>query len=173
MKYSVDDAIDILSRTPSVLRSLLSGLPPEWAGADEGPGTWSPFDVVGHLIHGEETDWIPRAEIILGGAADRRFEPFVRDAMLGFSRGKTLAGLLDRFGELREKNVGRLRAFGLDETKLSMTGIHPEFGEVTLRQHLATWVAHDLSHVAQVARVLAKQYRGEVGPWIRYLGILE
>ncbi len=143
MTYDVDNAIAILSRTPEILRVLLTGLPPEWTRADEGPDTWSPFDVLGHLIHGEKTDWIPRAGIVLGPSADKRFPPFVRDAM-----------------------------FALDDEALSKTGIHPEFGEVTLRQHLATWVAHDLSHLAQVVRVLAKQYRGDVGPWIKYLSIL-
>lgn len=172
MDYNVDNAIAILSRTPPALRELLGGLPPEWAAANEGPDTWSPFDVLGHLIHGERTDWIPRAEIILGASGDKRFEPFVRDAMLEFSAGKTLDGLLAEFAALRKESVRKLEAFGLDDRKLAMTAIHPEFGEVTLRQHLATWVAHDLSHIAQVARVLAKQYRGEVGPWTKYLSIL-
>ncbi len=172
MTYDVDNAIAILSRTPAVLRDLLTGLPPEWTRADEGPGTWSPFDVLGHLIHGENTDWIPRAEIVLGPSADKRFAPFVRDAMLESSAGKTIDGLLAEFASLREENLRILKSFALDETSLSKTGIHPEFGEVTLRQHLATWVAHDLSHLSQVVRVLAKQYRGEVGPWIKYLTIL-
>jgi hypothetical protein len=172
MNYTVDNSIEILSRTPGILSVLLGGLPPEWAEADEGPGTWRPFDIVGHLIHGEQTDWIPRAEIILGPAADKRFEPFERDAMLRFSEGKSLERLLAEFATLRTENVRKLRAFGLDDRKLAMTGIHPEFGEVTLRQHLATWVAHDLAHLSQLARILAKQYRGEVGPWIKYLSIL-
>ena len=173
MGYNVDKAAEILLRTPGVLRSLLGGLPPEWAAANEGPGTWSPFDVVGHLVHGERTDWLVRTRIILGPSPDKRFEPFVRDAMLEVSRGKTLAELLDEFAVLRKENVAELRSLGLDERKLGMTGIHPEFGEVTLRQHLASWVAHDLSHIVQIARVLAKQYRTEVGPWIRYLSLLQ
>lgn len=172
MDYNVNNAVDILSRTPVILNGLLGGLPPEWATATEGPDTWSAYDVVGHLIHGEKTDWIPRAGIILGSSGDKRFHPFVRDAMLEFSRGKTLAGLLAEFADLRGENIRKLRAFDLTDTKLAMTGIHPEFGEVTLRQHLATWVAHDLSHISQVVRVLARQYRGEVGPWIKYLSIL-
>jgi hypothetical protein len=172
MEYNVAHAVDILSRTPAVLRDLLGGLPPVWVRANEGPGTWSPFDVVGHLIHGERTDWIPRAEIILGASGDKRFAPFVRDAMMGRDAGKSLDGLLGEFAVLRAESIRRLEAFGLDESKLSMTGIHPEFGEVTLRQHLATWVAHDLSHISQVVRVLAGQYKGEVGPWVKYLSIL-
>jgi hypothetical protein len=173
MNYTVDNAIAILSRTPRALRELLGGLPADWVEANEGPGTWGPFDIVGHLLHGEHTDWIARAEIILGPSPDKRFEPFVCDGMVEFTGGKTLDGLLAEFGSVREANVRKLKAFGLDDRKLAMTGIHPEFGEVTLRQHLATWVAHDLAHVAQAARVLAKQYKGEVGPWTQYLSILK
>jgi len=173
MDYNVDNAIDILSRTPAILRDLLGGLPPEWASANEGPGTWSPYDVIGHLIHGEKTDWIPRAEIVLGASPDKRFPPFVRDAMLEFSRGKSPDELLREFSALRVENLRKLKAFQLTDETLAKKGIHPEFGEVTLRQHLATWVAHDLSHISQVVRVLAKQYRGEVGPWIKYLSILD
>ena len=172
MNYNVSNAIDILSRTPVILNDLLKGLPPEWASATEGPDTWSPYDVVGHLIHGEKTDWIPRAEIILGPSGDKRFQPFVRDAMLEFSKGKTLEQLLVDFAALRQEGIRKLKAFDLTEEKLTMTGLHPEFGEVTLRQHLATWVAHDLSHISQIVRILARQYRGEVGPWIKYLSIL-
>lgn len=172
MTYDVDNAIAILSRTPEILRILLTGLPPEWASADEGPGSWSPFDVVGHLIHGEKTDWIPRAEIVLGPIADKRFVPFVRDAMLVADANRSIEDLLGEFAGLREQNIRKLQSFALNDEALAKTGIHPEFGEVTLRQHLATWVAHDLSHLSQVVRVLAKQYGGEVGPWIKYLGIL-
>jgi len=173
MGYDIGNSIEILRRTPELLRGLLSGLPAELIGATEGEGTWSPFDVVGHLIHGEKTDWIPRAEVILGPSPDKRWTPFDRDAMIEINRGKTPEALLDEFASLRSANIARLTAFGLDEEKLDLKGVHPEFGEVTLRQHLATWVAHDLSHISQVVRILAKQYRGDVGPWIKYLSILK
>lgn len=173
MTYTVENAADMLARTPRLLRQLLGGLPREWIRATEGPGTWSPVDVLGHLIHGEKTDWIPRARIILGPGPDKRFPPFDREAMLRAGRERTVEELLDEFAALREGNLRILGGFGLDEGKLSLTGIHPEFGTVTLRQHLATWVAHDLSHIAQIVRVLALQYREEVGPWVKYLGILQ
>jgi hypothetical protein len=173
MSYDTGNSIQILRRTPGLLRDLLVGLPPEMVHANEGEGTWSPFDIVGHLIHGEKTDWIPRAEVVLGPSPDKRWEPFDRDAMKEISRGKTLQGLLAEFAGLRRENIAKLEAFALDETKLDRKGVHPEFGEVTLRQHLATWVAHDLSHLSQVVRVLAKQYRGDVGPWVKYLSILK
>lgn len=173
MNYSIDDAIDILSRTPGTLRALLAGLPPRWAAAEEGPGTWTPLEVVGHLVHGELTDWIPRAEIFLSPSAERRLPPFVPEAMRELNAGKSLEVLLGEFEALRRENLRKLAALGIGEEGLTTTAVHPEFGEVTLRQHLATWVAHDLSHVAQAARILAKQYRGEVGPWTKYLSILK
>jgi len=173
MGYDIANSISILRRTPGLLRDLLTGLPDEMVYANEGEGTWSPFDIVGHLIHGERTDWIPRAEVVLGPSADKRWEPFDPEGMKESSRGKTLGALLEEFADLRGKSVSRLESFSLDEKKLDMTAVHPEFGEVTLRQHLATWVAHDLAHISQVVRVLAKQYRGDVGPWVRYLSILK
>ncbi len=173
MRYDLGNSIMILGRTPGLLRDLIGELPPDMVTANEGEGTWSPFDIVGHLIHGERTDWIPRAEIILGPSPRTEWDPFDRDAMKEISRGKTLRELLDEFAALRAENIVKLKAFSLDEEKLDRKGIHPEFGEVTLRQHLATWVAHDLSHLSQVIRVLAKTYRAEVGPWIKYLSILK
>ncbi|HEY0969659.1 MAG TPA: DinB family protein [Gemmatimonadales bacterium] len=163
----------ILERTPQVLRAMLAGLPPEWTDATEGPETWSPAVVVGHLIHGERTDWIPRARIILAQGADRRFEPFDRFAQLRESAGRPLAELLDEFAELRRENLATLAAWRLTDAQLALEGEHPALGPVTLRQLLATWVAHDLSHVAQVARVMAKQYRDAVGPWRAYLPIMD
>jgi hypothetical protein len=163
----------VLSRTPGTLRALLEGLPPVWTDADEGPETWSPFVVVGHLIHGERTDWIPRARIILTQAGDRTFTPYDRFAQFRESAGKSLAALLDEFAELRAANLETLRDWRLGEAELALTGIHPAFGAVSLRQLLATWVAHDLSHLTQVTRVMAKQYRDAVGPWRAYLSVMD
>jgi uncharacterized damage-inducible protein DinB len=169
--YRVDEAATILERTPRILHEWLSGLPDEWVRATEGPDTWSAYDVVGHLIHGERTDWIPRTELILAKGEPAPFTPFDREAMFVASEGKSLGELLDTFTTLRAANVARLRALALTEADLDRRGIHPEFGPVTLRQHLATWVAHDLSHIAQIARVMAKRYGTDVGPWTRYLSI--
>src|SRR4051812_27228736 len=159
----------VLERTPQTLRALLAGLPAEWTEATEGPETWSPYVIVGHLIHGERTDWIPRARIILAQGPQRRFTPYDRFAQFHESEGKSLADLLDEFARLRAENVGTLAEWRLTEMQLELQGEHPEFGPVTLRQLLSTWVAHDLGHVAQAARVMAKQYRDAVGPWRAYL----
>ena len=163
----------VLERTPVALREMLAGLPAQWIAADEGPETWSPYVVIGHLVHGERTDWIPRARLILDQAANRRFEPFDRLAQFRESKGKSLARLLDEFSDLRRANLATLRGWNLTEEKLALEGEHPEFGAVTLRQLLATWVAHDLGHVAQIARVMAKQYREAIGPWRAYLPIVD
>lgn len=163
----------VLERTPVALREMLAGLPAQWILADEGPETWSPFVVVGHLVHGERTDWIPRARIILEQAANRRFEPFDRFAQFRESEGKSVAQLLDELSDLRRANLDTLRGWHLTEEKLALEGEHPEFGAVTLRQLLATWVAHDLGHIAQIARVMAKQYREAIGPWRAYLPIVD
>lgn len=172
MKYNVSQAIAILKQTPLAIETLLNGLSPEWTNANEGHETWSPYDVVGHLIHGEEDDWIPRMRIILDDQGDHKFKPFNRMAMFEKSRGKSLSQLLDEFKSLRKQSLRELKAANLSEADLSRTGIHPEFGEVTLRQHLACWVVHDLSHIAQIVRVMAKQYQDEVGPWRKYLSVL-
>ncbi|HSQ61498.1 MAG TPA: DinB family protein [Acidobacteriota bacterium] len=170
--YRLDEAVAMLSRTPGILRAWLSGLPDAWTATNEGPGTWSAFDVVGHLIHGERTDWLPRAEHLLQHGEAMPFPVFDRTAMFEASKGKSLADLLDTFDALRSANLALLRSKALTEADLDRTGRHPEFGPVTLRQHLATWVAHDLSHLAQIARVMAKRYENEVGPWTAYLSIL-
>lgn len=170
--FSLAAAMPLLARTPAVLRAWFLDLPESWTRAHEGPETWSAFDIVGHLIHGERTDWIPRARIILSQSADRRFEPFDRFAQLRESEGKTLATLLDDFAELRAANLATLNGWDLTERQLALTGEHPAFGAVTLRQLLATWVAHDLNHIAQAARVMARQYGEAVGPWRAYLGIM-
>ena len=167
------DALDILERTPDTLRALLGGLTPTWTDATEGPDTWSPYVIVGHLLHGERTDWVPRARIVLEQGADRRFTPYDRFAQFRESAGKSLAELLDEFSQLRAANVALLRGWNLTDEQLALTGEHPEFGAVTLRELLATWVAHDLSHLSQMTRVMAKQYRDAVGPWRAYLPVME
>jgi hypothetical protein len=171
--YRFDEALPVLQRTPGVLRALLHDLPEPWIRATEGPGTWSPFDVVGHLIHGERTDWVPRVEHILRHGDAVPFTPFDREAMFEASRGRALPELLDTFRDERAASLDRLQALGLTEADLERRGRHPEFGVVSLGHHLATWVAHDLSHINQVVRVMARQYSSAVGPWRAYLSVLE
>jgi len=173
VNFDLARSVAILERTPEVLRSLLSNLSDDWTRGNEGPDTWSPFDVVGHLIDAEETDWMPRARVILAQGEDRRFPPFDRFRHLRENRGKALGALLDRFADLRARNLADLAALRLGPRELALTGEHPEFGAVTLAQLLATWVAHDLGHVAQATRVMAKQYREAVGPWRAYLPVLD
>lgn len=172
MEFQLEHAVQILRRTPATLSSLLRRLPQEWSLANEGHETWSPFDVVGHLIHGEETDWIPRAKLILEYGESRTFEPFDRFSMLEQSRGKSLDDLLDRFEQLRGQSLQELEALSLTPEMLTKRGRHPELGVVTLGQLLSTWVVHDLGHVAQITRVMAKQYSGAVGAWQAYLAVL-
>jgi len=173
MDFDLTAGIAILERTPATFRAMLAGLPPAWTDADEGPETWSPYVIVGHLIHGERTDWMARARIILAQGPERRFEPYDRFAQFHESRGKSLADLLDELERLRAENLAALAGWRLTDAQLALEGEHPEFGAVTLRQLLATWVAHDLGHVAQTARVMAKQYRDAVGPWRAYLPVMD
>jgi uncharacterized damage-inducible protein DinB len=173
MEFSIQNSADILERTPKVLSLMLNNISVEWTGANEGEGTWSVFDVVGHLIHGEKTDWIPRLNIILSSSDQKTFEAFDRYAQLREPEVKTLEQLLAEFEELRRSNIEYLRSKNISEKDLQKKGIHPAFGEVTLAQLLSTWVVHDLNHLGQIARVMAKQYKKEVGPWIEYLGILQ
>ena len=173
MDFDLTEGVAVLERTPGVLRAMLDGLPSPWIERDEGPETWSPFVIVGHLIHGERTDWIPRARIILEQGADRRFTPYDRFAQFQESAGKSLPALLDEFASLRSQNLAVLNDWQLSNAQLDLTGEHPEFGRVTLRQLLATWVAHDLGHIAQIARVMAKQYRDAIGPWRAYLPVVD
>ena len=173
MTFDLATGIAVLERTPATFRALLDGLPDVWITSNEGPETFTPFDNVGHLIHGERTDWIPRARIILTQGESRRFEPYDRFAQFRESQGRTLSDLLDEFARLRSENIATLRGFGLSERELALEGEHPAFGRVTLRQLLATWVAHDLGHLAQTARVMAKQYREAVGPWRAYLPVMD
>ncbi|MEP1096526.1 MAG: DinB family protein [Cyclobacteriaceae bacterium] len=171
MKFSLQDTISILERTPSTVRNTLEGLPDNWVKQNEGPDTWSPFDVVGHLIHGEKTDWIPRTKIVLF-EDDKHFTPYDRFAQFKESVGKTMADLLGEFESLRARNIEELIDLNLQESDFDKTGIHPEFGPVTIRQLLAAWTVHDLGHIVQINRVLAKQYRQEAGPWPKYLAVL-
>jgi len=173
MHYRVDHAVAVLERTPATFRALLADLPDAWTTPNEGPDTFSAYDNVGHLIHGERTDWMPRARLILAQGANRTFEPYDRFAQVRESRGKTLATLLDEFARLRAANIDELRGWCLTPDQLGLQGEHPALGTVTLEQLLATWVAHDLGHLAQTSRVLAKQYRDAVGPWRAYLPVLD
>ena len=168
----MEEGVAILARTPTTLDALLRGLPDGWIAANEGGETWSPFDIIGHLIHGERTDWIPRARIILEHGDAKPFEKFDRLAQFRESEGRTLASLLDEFEALRRENLQALDSLHLTDADLDRSGLHPELGVVTLRQLLATWVAHDLDHIAQISRVLARQYSDEVGPWRAYLRII-
>ncbi|HKY41935.1 MAG TPA: DinB family protein [Pyrinomonadaceae bacterium] len=172
MEFELDHAKDILRRTPSTLTALLQDLPDEWLFSNEGRDTWSPFDVLGHLIHGEETDWIPRAKIILEYGEQRAFEPFDRFAMLEKWKGKSLRELLATFEQLRGESLRQLDELNLTPELLVRRGKHPELGVVTLAELLATWVVHDLSHIGQIVRVMSKQYGESVGPWRAYLPIL-
>jgi hypothetical protein len=173
MDFDLTTGIAVLERTPYTLRAMLAGLPTTWTDGTEGPETWSPYDIVGHLIHGERSDWIPRAQIILARGPNRRFTPFDRFAQFRESQGKTLAELLDDLERLRAENLATLAGWQLTDAQLVLEGEHPALGPVTLRQLLATWVAHDLGHVAQTARVMAKQYREAIGPWRAYLPVMD
>jgi hypothetical protein len=173
MEFNVEQAKEVLRRTPSTLNSLLRHLPDQWVLHNEGPGSWSVYDIVGHLIHGEETDWIPRAKIILKDGESRTFEPFDQLAMFDKSRGKSLAELLVDFERLRVENLNEMESMNLTPEVLKKRGRHPELGVGTLGQMLSTWVVHDLGHLGQIARVMAKQYEEAVGPWNVYLSILK
>ena len=169
----LDESISVLTRTPATLNSLLRDLPEAWTGATEGSGTWSPYTVAGHLIHCEKTDWMVRAAIILEHGASRPFDPFDREAQFREPPDRPLSDLLDEFASLRRQNLAQLRALDLQPFQLELQGTHPEFGPVTLRQLLATWTAHDLGHILQVTRVMARRYKEDVGPWAAYLSVMQ
>jgi uncharacterized damage-inducible protein DinB len=172
MEFKLEHAIEILSRTPQVLRAQLQGLPAEWLHNNEGENTWSPYNVLGHLIHGEETDWIPRAKLILEKGESETFAPFDRNAQFAEQEKKSVEELLDSFELLRREGIQALQQMALTADDLKRTGTHPVFGKVTLEQLLATWVAHDQGHLVQIARTMAKQYRDAVGPWRAYLSVM-
>jgi hypothetical protein len=173
MKQNLEHTIALLTRTPATLNVLLRDLPEAWTQCNEGESTWRPFDIVGHLIHGELTDWMPRAKTILKFGETRAFEPFDREAFKRESNNKSLPQLLDEFARLRSENLDELRALNLQPKDLERRGRHPALGVVTLSQLVATWAAHDLTHLHQISRVMAHQYREAVGPWSKFLGVLQ
>lgn len=173
MEHNIETTIALLTRTPTTLDSLLRGLPESWTARNEGENTWTAFGVIGHLIHGEKTDWMPRARTILQSGDSRPFEKFDRWAQERESEGKSLGELLDEFARRRKENVEELRGMNLRKEDLEKRGLHPELGKVTLSQLLATWAVHDLTHIHQVSRIMAHQYREAVGPWSAYLGVLQ
>ena len=173
MEHNLPQTVSLLARTPATLNALLLDLPETWTMRNEGENTWSAFEVVGHLIHGERTDWMPRARMILQFGESRAFEPFDRWGHLRESRGKCLEQLLDEFSRLRSENLSELRALNLRQEDLERRGSHPVLGVVTLSELLATWAIHDLTHLHQISRVIAHQYRDAVGPWRAYLGVLQ
>jgi len=170
--FRLDEAIAILRRTPAVLRAALEGLDPEWINTNRGDNTFSPYDVMGHLIHGERSDWIARSRMIIEHGETRAFEPFDRFAMYEESKGKSMAELLDAFESLRERNLTTLEGMNISSELLQRRGRHPDFGPVTLQQLLATWAVHDLNHIWQIVGTMAWRYREDVGPWRQYLGVL-
>jgi hypothetical protein len=173
MTFNLSKSIEVLSKTPATLNTMLHGLSDEWLYNNEGENTWSPYDIIGHLVHGEKTDWVVRAKIILSSAANKTFESFDRFAQINDSKGKSIQELLEEFSRLRSQNLQELETLHITESDFIKKGIHPELGEVSLQHLLATWTVHDLGHIAQIARVMAKQYATEVGPWQSYLGILK
>ena len=172
MQYSLERSYEILDRTPAVLQALLAGLHDDWIMSNEGPETFSPYDVIGHLIHGEKTDWTLRTKLILEHGNSKPFEKYDRFAQYEESKGKSLQQLLDEFAAIRKENMVWFRSLNLTEADLDRKGMHPVLGDVTLRHLLATWVAHDLTHIAQITRVMAKQYKEEMGPWPEFFRIL-
>ena len=173
MEHNLQNTISLLARTPAALNALLRDLPETWTLRNEGENTWSAFDIVGHLIHGERTDWMARARIILQFGETQTFEPFDRWGHVREVQGKSMGQLLDEFARLRGENLGELRGLNPGREELDLRGRHPVFGVVTLSELLATWAVHDLTHLHQISRVMAHQYREAVGPWSRYLGVLQ
>ena len=173
MQFDLDSGLQILRRTPATLDALLRDLPDQWALATEGPDTWSAYDVVGHLIHGDETDWLPRARVILDYGASKPFPSFDRFAQFEASRGKSLNQLLDDFAAIRARSLSDLAELNITPELLNKQGRHPEFGLVALGQLLSTWVVHDLDHIVQISRVMAKAYTEAVGPWRAYLRVVK
>lgn len=172
MKFDLNKSIELLAQTPVVLHNLLANLSDDWIYTNEGENTWAPFDIIGHLIYGEKTDWVPRMEVILSDQANKTFEPFDRFAQFRESKGKSLHDLLEEFTTLRAQNIQKLQSIHFTDEDWQKEGTHPALGQATLAQLFAAWVVHDLNHIAQIARVMAKQYDAEVGPWKEYLGIL-
>jgi hypothetical protein len=173
MEHDLPQTISLLTRTPAALNALLRDLPDSWTFQDEGQTTWSTFDIIAHLIHCERTDWMPRVNMVLQFGETRSFDPFDRRGHERETQNRSLPHVLDQFAALRSKNLSELRALNLRQEDLALRGRHPAFGAVTLSQLLATWAAHDLTHLHQISRVMAHQYREAVGPWKVYLGVLQ
>ncbi len=173
MSHNLNDTLSLLARTPATLNTLLRDLPESWTLRNEGENTWNAFDVVGHLVHGERTDWMPRVNCVLQHGEAQAFDPFDRWAQDRESKGKSLAQLLDEFASLRSENLAALRVLNLQPQDLARRGLHPSLGTVTLSQLLATWATHDMTHLHQLSRIMAWQYREDVGPWNQYLGVLK
>lgn len=173
MIFELEKAKEILEKTPKVLETLLTGLSNQWVENNEGENTWSPYDIVGHLLFGEKTDWIVRVKTILNDSENKLFEPFDRFAQLNENQNRPIGDLINEFKLLRKENLNELERLKISQIDFEKVGIHPEFGNVTLKQLISTWAVHDLGHIAQITRVMAKQYTKEVGPWINYLGILK
>ena len=173
MDFSIKKSLEILERTPDIIEIMIADLSKDWTSENEGQDTWSAYDIVGHLIHGEKTDWIPRAEIILSNKTNKIFQDFDRFAQFENSQGKSLMDLLHEFRTLRIDNINHLQSKAIDHTQFKLKGVHPDFGEVSLSELISTWVIHDLNHIAQITRVMAKQYKANVGPWNAYLRILK
>jgi DinB superfamily len=173
MKHNLEHTMSLLSRTPIALNALLRDLPDVWTLRNEGEKTWSPFDVLGHLIHGERTDWMPRVKVILEFGQEQAFEPFDRWAQQRESQGKSLGQLLDEFAELRTGNLRELRVLNLQSADFDRRGRHPALGVVTMSELLSAWAGHDLTHLHQISRTMAHQYREAVGPWRKFLGVMQ
>lgn len=173
MAFNLAEAVEVLSRTPDTLTALLKGLSPHWINSTEGAETWSPYDVVGHLINAETTNWLVRVSNILDNGENKPFEPFDRFAHFETSKGKSLGELLEEFSTLRKQNIQTIRDYGFSEEDFEKLGRHPEFGKVKLSELLSTWVVHDLSHIRQIVKTMAKQYETDVGPWQAYLSIFQ
>ena len=173
IEVDLPTVISIISRTPDVIKALVSDLDEAWLHARESEDTWSPHEIVAHLIFGEQTDWIPRMQIILGDKEDKAFTPFDRNGHFSIATGRSIESLLYQFEKLRRENIDILNASDITIDDLRKTGIHPAFGQVTLGQLLSSWVVHDMTHIYQISRIIAKQYEVEVGPWKEYMGILK
>lgn len=172
MNFQLDNCIALMKQTPVTLEQMLVGLPGDWIHVREAPDKWNPIEIIGHLIEGEKHDWMVRIKIIISHSVEKRFKPFDRFSMIGLYDDMPIQELLDLFTFLRHQNLDDLRSLKLSAQQLALTGIHPEFGDVTLQQLISTWVVHDFSHISQIARILAKQFKTDVGPWEKYLPLL-
>jgi len=173
MDFDLNKSLQLLERTPRILRELLSGLSEDWVLHNEGGDSWSPYDVIGHLVHGERINWMSRLEIIMNDEGNKKFIPFDRFAQFKESEGKSLEQLVEEFDSLRKTNLVKLKSMDLSKADFARKAIHPDLGEVTLAELLSTWTVHDLTHIAQIARVMGKQYKSSIGPWIKYFRILQ